>query len=214
MGRLRAHARRNAVSYLAIGVALAAMAGSAYAALQVRSGDIVDGQVKRPDVGAGAVASQEAANRSLSIRDLGSNSVATRAFGTVPKSTQGKNNPIAFSLANNRWTQKRNETDVFFGRVRLTKSGPCTDSGGDDGFLMVRVKVDGELISGSESDFVYVAPLPNGTHRQNILLHRPYLFESGSPQARKLTATVADSCANPGEDVTVDVIRVIPVGMR
>ncbi len=216
MGSLRAHAGRNALSYVAIAVALAAMAGSAAAALSVHSGDIVNGQVKRPDIGTGAVTSEEAANRSLEIRDLGSNAVPTRAFGTTPKSTQGNHNPVAFPLAHNRWTQRANETDVFFGHLVFTKSEPCTDNGSDSdsGYLFTRIKVDGKLISGGESDVVHVSAAPNGTYRIPLLSHRPWVFEPGSANPRRLTATVADTCANPGQDVTVKSVKVIPVAMR
>ena len=59
-------------------------------------------------------ASEEAADRSLSIRDLHSNSVRTRAFGTTPKSTQGEHNPVAVPLSHNRWTQRANETSGVY----------------------------------------------------------------------------------------------------
>jgi hypothetical protein len=58
----------NVCSTLALVIALSA--GSAYAANTIRSGDIVDGQVKRADLAANAVSSTKIADNSVRATDL------------------------------------------------------------------------------------------------------------------------------------------------
>jgi len=67
--RLRPHVTyANVCSTFALVIALGA--GSAYAANTIRSGDIVDGQVKRADLAAGAVSSGKIADNTVRASDL------------------------------------------------------------------------------------------------------------------------------------------------
>jgi hypothetical protein len=67
--KLRSHMTyANVMATIAVFVALAT--GGAYAANTIRSTDIVDGEVKTPDLAAGAVTSPKVANGSLLLQDL------------------------------------------------------------------------------------------------------------------------------------------------
>jgi hypothetical protein len=73
--RLLQHLRSNVVAYLALFVALGGT--SAYAANTVFSTDIVDGEVKTPDLATGAVTGLKIADATVSWSDLTSTAVTT-----------------------------------------------------------------------------------------------------------------------------------------
>jgi hypothetical protein len=99
MQRISKHVRQNLVAYLALFVALTG--STAYAANTVFSADIVNGEVKTPDLAAAAVAGNKLGPNavssakvldnsltgddieSLGQADLGANSVAASEFDTV-----------------------------------------------------------------------------------------------------------------------------------
>lgn len=76
MRRILGHLQRNAVAYAALTVALVVAPGSAYAVATIRSGDIVNGQVKTADLAADAVRGQKVLDGSLTGFDLADNSVS------------------------------------------------------------------------------------------------------------------------------------------
>ncbi|MGH2992655.1 MAG: hypothetical protein ACRDL1_03870, partial [Solirubrobacterales bacterium] len=73
-GGVRAHIRTNVVGYVALFFALGL--GTAWANHeQIFTDDIVNGQVRKPDVGLNAVGTDEAENNSLTASDLATDSV-------------------------------------------------------------------------------------------------------------------------------------------
>ncbi len=210
LGRIVSHLRGNTVGLVALCLAVLAAAGTAVAALQIRSEDIVNGQVKRPDIGTAAVASNEAANNSLEIRDLKSNSVVARPQGSTDVSTTINNVVVDYPLIRNHWTQRAHDTDVFFGQVTFTTgSVGCTD-----GSLSVQIQIDGQDLPGFSRSY-YLTSLSNSTqYTEPFLTSRPFLFEPGVDTPREATARISDSCDNNGEDVTVNAIKILPVTIR
>lgn len=94
MSRLFAPGRyANVTATLALVVALS---GTAYAATKIRSKDIANGQVKRADLGKGAVTSSKVKDRSLTRKDLKKGALRAGATGatgatgqTGPKGDKG-----------------------------------------------------------------------------------------------------------------------------
>ncbi|WP_109505296.1 hypothetical protein [Nocardioides speluncae] len=69
--RILHHLRGNVVAYLALFLAITLAPTSAYAThLVVRSNDIVNGQVKKPDLAAGAVTGPKIRNGTIGLGDL------------------------------------------------------------------------------------------------------------------------------------------------
>ena len=93
--KLLGHIRHNTVAYVAILLVLVLAPTSAYAThLVVRSSDIVDGQVKAPDLGTDAVRSVKILNETITGADVANDSIAgtdvlESSFGQVPLALQG-----------------------------------------------------------------------------------------------------------------------------
>lgn len=75
MERALAHLRHHLISYVALLVALTMAPASAYAVATIRSGDIVDGEVRAPDLGNNAVRSAKILDGTVQRADLAAGSV-------------------------------------------------------------------------------------------------------------------------------------------
>ena len=80
MGKLSGHIRGNVVGYIALFVALSGTAAALPGKNSVDSGDIINGEVKKQDVGLDAVAGEEVVNESLTGADIGDGSLSGGEF--------------------------------------------------------------------------------------------------------------------------------------
>jgi hypothetical protein len=169
----------------------------------VGSAEIKDGAVKSPDV----------ADGSLTYGDLASNSVVARmrAVGPIETGAATQANPITVPLEGATWTQAADETQVFFGETRFTKSGPCTTGG-----LVVAVEVDGNpiLTDGFSQYYDAGATVNAGTYTESFLRSRPWLHETGAEVPHSAVLKVWDVCNAANESLTLEELRVNVVGMR
>lgn len=75
MKRLVGHLQRNAVAYVALTATVVLAPTSAYAVATIRSGDIVNGQVKTADLATDAVRAPKVLDESLTSSDVANNSL-------------------------------------------------------------------------------------------------------------------------------------------
>src|SRR5262245_36927152 len=113
--RVVTHLRRNTVAYLALFIS---MSGSAYAANTVRTGDIVDGEVKAADIGTlpHIVVGDSGSNQSMST---GVDS--TVRFGGTPTSSS----TISRASSNTRFVVSQTGTYAISAYVRTRMSVTC-----------------------------------------------------------------------------------------
>jgi hypothetical protein len=154
----------NVVSTLALFLVLGG--GVAYAASNVRSGDIAPGAVRTSDIfkravtsgklAIGAVRSNQIANGAVGSGQIGAAAVkpsnlefpvfyaASPKGGSVPV-TQG---PDPYSLSNDTWTQQPGEIDVVFGSAAATLA--YDGSGAGSCRVFFEVNINGQQVGGGE----------------------------------------------------------------
>ena len=93
MNRVVGHLQRNVAAYAAITAVLVTAPTSAYAVATIRSGDIVDGEVRAPDLGTNAVRSAKILDGTVFGNDVADGSltgtdIAESTLGQVPLATQ------------------------------------------------------------------------------------------------------------------------------
>jgi hypothetical protein len=188
MGTVLGHVRHNLVAYVAMLLAVTLAPGSAYAALQIRSDDIVDGQVKSVDLADDAVRSRMVKNDTITGTD-----VLEASLGQVSSARQGglgrygytgscdpeSETYIACSVTTVTLTaparllvigtvRAKTEPNVehAYGSCRIgTTSGPITTSA-----VEIYLHEFDDIYSHDEHVSVVAVtnPLPAGTHRVGI----------------------------------------------
>jgi hypothetical protein len=190
-GRLRAPSHGTVVAYLALTLAAAVPAS---AALSVTSADIVNGQVKRADIGADAVNGAKVAGNSLTGGDVKESSlVVTRISDkirgnlTVQAPQSPSTNP--YPLNNNRYRQPAQSTELYLGTFKVAFPSDCDPQGGSRS-ARVEIFVDGKLVgSGFVSD-----QGTNAATRTGPLLTVGGGFVTAQAAQRNVTAQVSSTC--------------------
>ena len=120
-GRIRQHIRSNVVGYVSLFVALS---GTAYAIdgplpgqNQVGSEDIINGEVKAPDVGANAVRSAEVLDDTLGGADIAPGAISTSEVinGTLSASDLASNSVGYAQIAPDAFNTEINDSGFFYG---------------------------------------------------------------------------------------------------
>jgi hypothetical protein len=131
--------------------------------------------------------------------------LAARIQNAAPVKTGDgdRQNPVAWELTGNQWTQGPAETDVFFGQATLRHPTACTvppftTTGG-----YVDVYVDDKPIAGGG---VWFNPSLAG-QAETFPLNGNALFRSGVEVAHVATAKVHDLCG-PGEEYTFESLQI------
>jgi hypothetical protein len=154
----------NVASTLAIFLALGG--GAAYAANEIRSGDIAPGAVRTADIhkravasgklAVGAVRSNQIADGSVGSRQIGAAAVApsnlefpvfvaaTPSGGSAPV-TSG---PDPYPIANGTWTQKPGQIQVLFGAAAATLA--YDDSGSGLCQVFFEISLNGRQVGGGQ----------------------------------------------------------------
>ena len=131
--------------------------GSAYAANTVFSADIVDGEVKNPDVGADAIGPGKVIDQTLTGQELKSESVGSRVVTKLNGTDIDDNSLAAEDLASNSVGQLEIQTDGVAATEIADNSidaGEIVDFGlsnEDVGVLFAQVNADGTLANSSGS---------------------------------------------------------------
>jgi hypothetical protein len=120
-GRIRQHIRSNVVGYVSLFVALS---GTAYAVdgplpgqNQVGSEDIINGEVKAPEVGANAVRSAEVLDDTLGGADIAPGAISSSEVinGTLSASDLGSNSAGYEEIAPDAFNTEFVDTGFFYG---------------------------------------------------------------------------------------------------
>jgi hypothetical protein len=180
----------------------------AIAKAAVRTTEIKNGVVTTAEFKDNSISGADVADQGLGYQDLGSNSVVARARSANPVSSGNGSfaNPIDVPLSANGWTQGVNESDTFFGEISFTPPGSC----GGGGYLSAFITVPGVNDQGEAGNSF---SFPAGGTRP-FLTSRPFIFEPGTATPRTVLAHIFDTCANPGENFTVNSIKIDVVATR
>ncbi|MEP6665670.1 MAG: hypothetical protein ABJA81_04390 [Nocardioidaceae bacterium] len=192
VSRLRAPRHGTIVAYLALALAAAVPAS---AALSVTSADIVDGQVKRADVGSKAVASDEVVNNSLTGHDIDESKllltrISDRIQGGLTVSAPRTPASSPYPLAHNKYTQPRGSSELYLGTFKVTFPSGCDPQPAGTRTAQVEIFVNGKSVgTGFSSD--------QGTNAKTItapLLTVGGGFIVGNNAKRSVTAQVQSDC--------------------
>ncbi len=195
------------IAYVALALATAVPAS---AALQIRSADIVNGQVKRVDLGDNAVIGSKVANDSLSGADIDEASLLVTRMSnhikgglTVSAPQSPASNP--YPLSNAGYNQPAETSELYFGTFKVTFPSTCDpSSGGGSRSASVEIFVNGKSVgSGYISD--------QGT--DSVTKSGPLLtvgggFVTAKPAHRTVTAQVQSSCDQSTSSGTPNVVSV------
>ena len=191
-----------------------ALGGGAYAAFSlpknsVRSKNIVNGQVKTADLGAGAIGLNQLGT---AHHARGSSNVAAPG-GNIAKVT-------AYPLQRASWTQQPGEVDLLIARADVTLPSSCTgpDPTTIDPWGSISVNAIGAPIAFNS---VLGVSLPNiaGYHRTVALTAGlsggpMALSAPATPTKQTIVAKVHTNCEDSGQDITVHSIAVDVVRLR
>jgi hypothetical protein len=202
-GWLRRHLPRHAtiVAYLALTIALI-MPASAAVHIMIRSGNIVNGQVKRVDLGRSAVNSAKVGNNTLTGSDIRENSLRVTRISNHIRGAQTVGAPESplnapYPLAHNRYRQPAGSSELYFGRFKVNFTPGCLTPSGGNRTATVAVFVNGKNMgSGFGSD--------GGTG--SVTKSFPILVVGGgfaipTAQNRHVTAQVSSHCDTGSSDV-------------
>jgi hypothetical protein len=216
--------RISPATVIAFVALLIALGGAAYAAFKlpknsVKSKNIVNGQVKAPDLAknavqasnlkAGSVAgaalapdavdSSKVKDGSLTPNDVANVLARIRGTGDVQTTSTGANYP----LSNATWTQAANQPDLAVVNVNYTSPATCGGIGAS--FNSATIKIDGSFLA-----TVVMAATPASTTQNASALG--VVPAPTSATSHGLTATVAHGCSGASEAFTVHSIDVDIVG--
>jgi hypothetical protein len=212
------HLKSNLVAYLALFVALG---GSSYAAVRLTPGSVrtralAERAVTHSKLAANSITSANVANRSLTGADFkpgalggpgrtGDTGPAGRAGGAYigerALSSGAVHAPHGAStnvpLTGGTWTQDAGELDLIAGSVSVTTPATCTGSFGNA--LVVNV-------DGTPTTFGVPPQTPPST-AVTVPLLVGTLTEPDSNTQHRITAALANSCTQDGEDFSVGQVK-------
>ena len=161
-----------------------ALGGGAYAAATIDSSDVKDNSLQSVDVKNANLSGTDVKDDSLGGGDiiekkLSVVDIKTRARGAqhVAVTTE---DPFAYPLSGDTWTQFADETDEVFGQARI--SGPVCKA--DYGALRIQLKVAGRSLA---EGYGYAR---DGQETVELRT-QGYLFEPGHDTQRRLVAAVS-----------------------
>jgi hypothetical protein len=214
MSPLLAHARANAIAYLALFIALS---GTSYAATQLAANSVGAKQIK-----SNAVTSAEVKNGKLLAKDFkagqlpagaagatgpAGSAVVARARFTGDQIGSGLASPVTLTGAG--YTQAATELDQFFAvatidipeAVQCGANKQATVSVKVDAFNVLNLSLNSDLFDDPVTVQLNLAPTGVRT-----------FFEPGTATAHTVTATLVDACAGASHyhlrDLKIDVVGV------
>jgi hypothetical protein len=195
---LRSLARRprhaTVVAYIALAMALAAPAAAA--TLHVRSADIVNGQVKRVDIGDNAVTGGKVDNNSLTGKDVKEGSlVVTRISNHIRgnltvSAPQTGSNP--YPLNHSRYRQPAGSSELYFGTMKVSFPAGCDPQATTGGSRSASVEV---FVNGKSAGSGFLSDQgTNAATRSGPILVVGGGFATATTTTRNVTAQVSGFC--------------------
>ena len=228
----------TALSYLALFLALA---GTAWAAATIGSGDVINNSlksvdlknnagVKTADVRNRTLGGADVANGSLSGADFGADSVggadvseSTLSVGRIQHALGGAvgqqvNNSLQLKLIpNSSFTQGATETDQIFGAAQITFPAACAQPRSFVAYLLLD---DPTNIALAAVGFLQVTDNGVGTVTRRVAFvpapfgfNGPQIFRTGADAVHQFFLQAGGSC-NSGAGITIDSVEIDVSGQR
>jgi hypothetical protein len=200
--RITAHARRNAVGYIAL---CATLVGTSYVAVGLRPGSVPttardNGAVTRFLLAGQSSGGTNAGNTPAPTDPAvpgGAGSIGATARLTSPVvATKGGSTDI--QLTGNTWTQPTTELELLAGTVTFGIPTSCTGGFGN----ALTLSVDGNATTFA------AAPVPPASGTVTMPFIIGTLSEPSKDTQHKLTAKFGNSCTKNGENYTIKDVKV------
>ncbi len=206
---------RSGITYANVMATIAvflALGGGAYAAFKlpknsVRSKNIVNGEVKTVDLGAGAVG----------LNQLGT---VHHARGNSNVAAPGRNivKLTAYPLQPASWTQQPGEVDLLTARADVSLPSSCTGPANSDPWGSISVGAIGSPVAFKGALNVSLPPLPGYRDTAALtagLTGAPMALSApATPTKQTLVARIQTNCEDSGQDITVHSMSVDIVRLR
>jgi hypothetical protein len=238
LSRVLHRARRNAVAYLALFVALSsgsyAAANKLLPANSVGTQQVINGSLQKADLSARTQAALRGVRGARGLQGpggpggpqgpagpqgvagprgvagpLGERGPAGTAYATRIRNVGSVTGNAKWPLTANIWPQSTSATDLLYAEATARYPAACTSSDPSfPGYGHVDVYLDNELVGGAF--FQFYAGLA-GKEQQSAVymnLNNGALLAPDTDTTHLLTATVADTCTGADEDFTFESLKV------